>query len=44
VFTWQNGVMSDVGPGQASGINRAGWIVGTLDTESGPRATLWKPR
>jgi probable HAF family extracellular repeat protein len=37
-FVWQNGVMTDLGPGEAAAINLQGDIVGTR----GERAMLWR--
>lgn len=48
VFLWKDGVMYDVGPGSAYGINRDGWIVGNkadpaVNGHINPLPTLWKP-
>jgi len=48
VFLWRDGVMYDVGPGSAYGINRNGWIVGNkadpaVNGHTNPVPTLWKP-
>ena len=49
-FIWQKGVMTDLGAlapakNRALGINNAGEVVGSSDTESRyPHATLWTPR
>jgi probable HAF family extracellular repeat protein len=47
-FLWKDGVMYDVGPGRARGINRNGWIVGdkidpVVTGHANPVPTLWKP-
>ncbi len=47
-FFWKNGVMYDVGPGRAKGINRNGWIVGervdpAVTGHGNLVPTLWKP-
>jgi probable HAF family extracellular repeat protein len=42
-YVWQNGVFTDLGPGSANGINRSGWIAGTLLANGLNRPTLWRP-
>lgn len=42
-FLWDNGSVTDLGLGTASGINRRGWIVGDRPVGDDSHATLWKP-
>lgn len=42
IFLWQNGVMTDLGPGFATGINDAGQIIGYSAPINGGGAFLWQ--
>jgi hypothetical protein len=40
---WQNGVITQIGPGWGVGINQSGWIIVRRNTATGTVAELYKP-
>jgi probable HAF family extracellular repeat protein len=42
VFLWKDGVRSDVGGGEANGVNRDAWIVGGLSVDGGSFPAVWR--
>lgn len=41
-FLWKDGVRSDVGRGEALGVNRDGWVVGGLNVDAGSFPVVWR--